>query len=61
MLDGARASFEHLEDLIAQVAIDAEYRRCGRVTLACNPAQFRALQQQVRALGERARGPDGAP
>jgi glycine/D-amino acid oxidase-like deaminating enzyme len=55
LLDGARASFEHLEDLIAREGLDAEYRRCGHVTLACNPAQFRALQREVRALGERAR------
>ena len=55
LLDGARASFEHLEDLIAREGLDADYRRCGRVTLACNPAQFRALQREVRALGERAR------
>jgi glycine/D-amino acid oxidase-like deaminating enzyme len=55
LLDGARASFEHLEDLIAREGFNADYRRCGRLTLACNPAQFRALQRQARALGERAR------
>jgi glycine/D-amino acid oxidase-like deaminating enzyme len=52
LLSGARAAFEHLENLIAREGIDADYRRCGRVTLACNPAQFRTLQRQVRALGE---------
>lgn len=53
--EGARASFEHLESLIARENLAADYQRCGRFVLACNPAQFRTLQQQVRALGERAR------
>jgi glycine/D-amino acid oxidase-like deaminating enzyme len=56
LLDGARASFEHLEDLIAREGLDVDYRRCGGVTLACNPAQFRALERQVRALGDRTHG-----
>ena len=55
LMDGARASFEHLEDLIAREHFDVDYRRNGRFLLACNPAQFRALQQRVHALGERAR------
>lgn len=54
--DGARASFEHLEGLIACAGLDADYRRSGRLVLACNPAQFRTLQHEVHALGERARG-----
>ena len=55
LLDGARASFHHLEDLIAREGLDADYRRCGRLTLACNPLQFNGLQDEIRALGERAR------
>jgi glycine/D-amino acid oxidase-like deaminating enzyme len=55
LMDGARAAFEHLEDLIAREGFDAGYRRDGRCLLACNPAQFRALQRNVQALGERAR------
>jgi glycine/D-amino acid oxidase-like deaminating enzyme len=55
LMEGARASFEHLEDLIAREGFDADYRRDGRFLLACNPAQFRALQRRVAALGERAR------
>ncbi|HEX6112469.1 MAG TPA: FAD-binding oxidoreductase [Geminicoccaceae bacterium] len=55
LMDGARASFEHLEDLIAREAFEVDYRREGRLLLACNPAQFRTLQGQVKALGERAR------
>src|SRR5690606_37152597 len=55
LLDGARASFEHLEDLIAREGFAVDYRRHGRFLLACNPAQFRALQREVAALGERAR------
>jgi glycine/D-amino acid oxidase-like deaminating enzyme len=56
LMDGARASFDYLEDLIAREGFEADYRRTGRLLLACNPAQFRALQRQVKALGERARG-----
>jgi gamma-glutamylputrescine oxidase len=55
LLDGARASFDHLEDLIAQERLDADYHRWGRVMLACNPRQFRALRQAAVALGKRAR------
>lgn len=54
LLDGARASFDHLEDLIVRERLDAGYQRCGRVVLACNPKQFRALRKSVEALGERA-------
>jgi glycine/D-amino acid oxidase-like deaminating enzyme len=54
--DGARASFEHLEDLIARERLDAAYERCGRFLAACNPLQFRRLERQVAALGERAEG-----
>jgi glycine/D-amino acid oxidase-like deaminating enzyme len=54
LIDGARASFEHLEDLIAREQFDAAYRRDGHFLLACNPAQFRALRRKVGALGERA-------
>ena len=55
LMDGARASFDHLENLVATERFEVEYRRSGRFQLACNPAQFRALQRQVEALGERAR------
>jgi glycine/D-amino acid oxidase-like deaminating enzyme len=53
LMEGARAAFEHLEDLIARERFDADYRRDGRFLLACNPAQFRALQRKVAALGAR--------
>ncbi|MCC2664759.1 MAG: hypothetical protein K0S35_2681, partial [Geminicoccaceae bacterium] len=56
LLDGARASFEFLEDLIAREGLAADYRRCGRFQLACNPRQYAVLARQVAALGER---PDG--
>ena len=55
LMDGACASFEYLEDLIAREGFEVDYRRSGRFLLACNPAQFRALGRQVQALGERAR------
>jgi glycine/D-amino acid oxidase-like deaminating enzyme len=55
LMDGAGASFEYLEDLIAREGFEVDYRRTGRCLLACNPAQFRALRRQVHALGERAR------
>lgn len=55
LMDGARASFEHLEGLIAREGFDVDYRRDGRCQLACNPAQFRTLQRQAKALGEWAR------
>jgi glycine/D-amino acid oxidase-like deaminating enzyme len=54
LLDGARASFEHLETLIAREGFDTDYRRCGRFLLACNRAHYRALQREVDALRERA-------
>jgi glycine/D-amino acid oxidase-like deaminating enzyme len=53
---GARASFEHLESLIARERLDAAYERCGRFVVACNPRQYRRLERQVAALGERAAG-----
>lgn len=56
MLDGARASFEFLEQLIARERLDAAYERCGRFLLACQPGQFRDFERQVRALGTRAEG-----
>ena len=55
LMDGACASFEYLEDLIAREGFEVDYRRSGRFLLACNPAQFRAFGRQVEALGERAR------
>jgi glycine/D-amino acid oxidase-like deaminating enzyme len=55
LMDGARASFEYLEDLMAREKFQVDYRRAGRFLLACNPQQFSALQRQVHALGERAR------
>jgi glycine/D-amino acid oxidase-like deaminating enzyme len=51
LIEGARASFEHLEDLIACEGFAADYRRDGRFLLACNPAQFRALERKAAALG----------
>ena len=61
LMDGARASFEHLGDLIAREGFEVDYRRDGRFLLACNPAQFRALQRKVHALGDRARGVQVVP
>jgi glycine/D-amino acid oxidase-like deaminating enzyme len=54
LIEGARASFEHLEDLIVREGFAVDYRRDGRFLLACNPAQFRALQRKVEALGAQA-------
>ena len=56
LVDGARASFEFLEDLIARERLAADYERCGRFQLACNPRQYAALARQVAALGERVPG-----
>jgi glycine/D-amino acid oxidase-like deaminating enzyme len=56
LLDGARASFDFLEELIAREGLAAEYRRCGRFLLACSPRQFELWSRQVAALGERAEG-----
>ena len=55
LMDGACASFEYLEELIAREGFEVDYRRNGRFLLACNPAQFRAFGRQVQGLGERAR------
>jgi gamma-glutamylputrescine oxidase len=54
LIEGARASFEHLEDLIAREGFDVDYRRDGRFLLACNPAQFGAMQRKMATLGEHA-------
>jgi glycine/D-amino acid oxidase-like deaminating enzyme len=54
LIEGARASFEHLEDLIAREDFAVDYRRDGRFLLACNPAQFHLLQRKAAALGDRA-------
>jgi glycine/D-amino acid oxidase-like deaminating enzyme len=56
LLDGARASFEFLEQLIARERLDAAYERCGRFLLAGHPAQLRAYERRVAALGARAEG-----
>jgi gamma-glutamylputrescine oxidase len=51
LIDGARASFEHLEDLVARERFAVDYQRCGRVLLACNPTQFHRLRRAAEALG----------
>jgi glycine/D-amino acid oxidase-like deaminating enzyme len=56
LIEGARASFEHLEDLVTREGFAADYRRDGRFLLACNPAQFRTLERKVAALGAQAAG-----
>jgi gamma-glutamylputrescine oxidase len=56
LLDAARASFDHLERLIRDEMLDADYCRTGRLALACNPRQFERLQHHVERLGERASG-----
>jgi len=56
LLDGARASFEFLENLIGRERLDAAYQRCGRFLLAWHPGQLRAFERQVEALGARAEG-----
>ncbi len=56
MLDGASASFEFFESLIARERLETAYERCGRLVLACHPGQFRAFERQVQALGARAQG-----
>jgi len=56
LLDGARASFEFVEDLIAREGLAADYRRCGRLLLARSPRQLELWSRQVAALGERAHG-----
>jgi glycine/D-amino acid oxidase-like deaminating enzyme len=53
LVEGFSASFDHLESLLERERIAAGYERCGRFVAACNPAQFRRLERQVRALGER--------
>jgi glycine/D-amino acid oxidase-like deaminating enzyme len=56
LVDGARASFEFLEQLIERERLDAAYERCGRFLLACHPGQLRAFERQVAKLGARAEG-----
>lgn len=56
LMEGAAASFEHLENLIARERLDAAYERCGRFLVACNPAQLRRFERQVARLGEHADG-----
>jgi glycine/D-amino acid oxidase-like deaminating enzyme len=54
LLDAARESFEYLEGLIEREELDADYERTGRFIVACNPLQFRELNDAVKRLGERA-------
>ncbi|HEX5077595.1 MAG TPA: FAD-binding oxidoreductase, partial [Geminicoccaceae bacterium] len=52
--DGFLASFEHLEGMLERERLDAAYRRCGRLLVACNPRHFRQLRAQAQSLGEAA-------
>lgn len=44
------ASFHHVEALIAEEGIDADYRRCGRFTGAHSPGAYRRLQARAERL-----------
>ena len=54
LIEGARASFEHLEELIAREGFAVDYHRDGRFLLACNPVAVPCAGAETgRALGAR--------
>jgi len=56
ILEDAKASLDHIEELIARHALEADYVRCGRLIVAYTPAQYARLQGWANLLGEYAPG-----
>src|SRR5262245_23068836 len=56
ILEDAKASLDHIEELIARHCLDADYERCGRLIVAWTPAHWARLQEWARLLGTYAPG-----
>jgi len=56
ILEDAKASLDHIEELIARYALDADYVRCGRLIAAYTPAHYLRLQEWAQLLGAYAPG-----
>src|SRR5215510_7011715 len=56
ILEDAKASLEHIEELIARHSLDADYVRCGRLILAWTPSHWARLQEWAKLLGTYAPG-----
>ena len=56
ILEDAKASLDHIEELIARHSLDADYVRCGRLIAAYTPAHFARLQVWAKQLATYAPG-----
>jgi len=56
ILEDAKASLDHIEELIARHSLDADYVRCGRLIAAHTPAHYARLQAWAQLLGAIAPG-----
>ena len=56
ILEDAKASLDHIEELIARHCLDADYVRCGRLIAAHTPAYYARLQAWAQLLGTHAPG-----
>src|SRR5207247_1189334 len=50
ILEDAKTSLDHIENLIAQHSLDADYVRCGRLITAYTPAHHRRLEAWAKLL-----------
>ena len=56
ILEDAKASLDHIEELIARHSLDADYVRCGRLIAAYTPAHFAVFGHGPSMLGTYAPG-----
>jgi gamma-glutamylputrescine oxidase len=56
ILEDAKASLDHIEELIARYDLDTDYVRCGRLIAAYTPAHYVRLQEWAQLLGTYAPG-----
>jgi gamma-glutamylputrescine oxidase len=50
ILEDAKASLDHIEELIARHSLDADYVRCGRLIVASTPSHYARLREWARLL-----------
>lgn len=56
ILEDAKASLDHIEQLIARHDLDADYQRCGRLITASTPGHFARLEIWAKLLDAYAPG-----
>jgi glycine/D-amino acid oxidase-like deaminating enzyme len=56
ILEDAKASLDHIEELIARHSLDADYVRCGRLIAAYTPVHYARLQGWAKLLSTYAPG-----